>query len=145
MSNYIVQFYTRCNYLPKSLSVKEAQDPEILTGWCHFQFDHDDVIKWKHFPRYWPFVRGIHRSPVNSPHRCQWRGASVFSLICTRINSWETIVRLVILRRNRTHYDVTVMMLLHLLSCTVTVKIGVKWPDLQTLSDKHFINIEHKC
>ena len=27
---------------------------------------HDDVIKWKHFPRYWPFVRGIPRSPVNS-------------------------------------------------------------------------------
>ena len=27
---------------------------------------HDDVIKWKHFPRYRPFVRGIHRSPVNS-------------------------------------------------------------------------------
>ena len=27
---------------------------------------HDDVIKWKHFPRYWPFVRGIHRSPGNS-------------------------------------------------------------------------------
>ena len=25
---------------------------------------HDDVIKWKHFPRYWPFVRGFHRSPV---------------------------------------------------------------------------------
>ena len=22
---------------------------------------HDDVIKWKHFPRYWPFVRDIHR------------------------------------------------------------------------------------
>ena len=30
---------------------------------------HDDVIKWKHFPRYWPFVRGIHRSPVNSLHK----------------------------------------------------------------------------
>ena len=29
---------------------------------------HDDGIKWKHFPRYWPFIRGIHRSPVNSPH-----------------------------------------------------------------------------
>ena len=25
---------------------------------------HDDVIKWKHFSRYWPFVRGIHRSPI---------------------------------------------------------------------------------
>ena len=27
---------------------------------------YDDVIKWKHFPRNWPFVRGIHRSPVDS-------------------------------------------------------------------------------
>ena len=29
---------------------------------------HADVIKWKHFPRYWPFVRGIHRWRMNSPH-----------------------------------------------------------------------------
>ena len=35
---------------------------------------HDDVIKWEHFPHYWPFVRGIHRSPVNSPHKGQWHG-----------------------------------------------------------------------
>ena len=42
----------------------------------------DDVIKWKHFPRYWPFVRGIHRSPVNSSHKGQWPGALMFSLIC---------------------------------------------------------------
>ena len=47
---------------------------------------HDDVIKWKHFPRYWPFVRGIHRSPVKSPHKGQWRGALMFTLICARIN-----------------------------------------------------------
>ena len=47
---------------------------------------HDDVIKWKHFPRYWPFVREIHRSPVNSPHRGQWRGDLMFSLICAWIN-----------------------------------------------------------
>ena len=38
---------------------------------------HNDVIKWKYFPRYWPFVRGIHRSPVNSPHKGQWRGALI--------------------------------------------------------------------
>ena len=43
---------------------------------------YDDVIKWKHFPRYWPFVWWIHRSPVNSPHSGQWRGALMFSLIC---------------------------------------------------------------
>ena len=51
-------------------------------------FAHDDVIKWKHFPRYWPFVRGIHRSPVNSPHKGQSRGALMFSLICVWINGW---------------------------------------------------------
>ena len=51
---------------------------------------HDDVIKWKHFPRYWPFVRGIHRSPVNSLHKGQWRRAFMFSLICVRLSkqSW---------------------------------------------------------
>ena len=43
---------------------------------------HHDVIKWKHFPRYWPFVRGIYRSPVNSPHKGQWRGCFDISLIC---------------------------------------------------------------
>ena len=30
---------------------------------------YDDVIKWKHFSRYWLFVRVIHLSPVNSPHK----------------------------------------------------------------------------
>ena len=30
---------------------------------------HDDVIKRKLFRRYWPFVLGIYRSPVNSPHK----------------------------------------------------------------------------
>ena len=33
------------------------------------------VIKWKHFPCYWPLARRIHRSPVNSPHKGQWLGA----------------------------------------------------------------------
>ena len=40
----------------------------------------------ENFPRYWPFVRGIHRSPVNSPHKGQWRGALMSSLICVWIN-----------------------------------------------------------
>ena len=42
---------------------------------CSFEL-HDDIIKWKHFPRNWPFVQGIHRSPVNSPHKGQWHGVS---------------------------------------------------------------------
>ena len=76
---------------------------------------HDDVIKWKHFPRYWPFVRGIHRSPVNSPHKGQCRAALMFSLICAWINGWVNDGEAGDLRRHRTHYDVTVMCL-HLYS-----------------------------
>ena len=70
---------------------------------------HDGVIRWKHFPRCWPFVRDIHRSPVNSPHKGQWRGALMFSLICTWINSWVNSREAGDLRRRRAHYDVIVM------------------------------------
>ena len=79
-------------------------------GVCKICCDlHDDVIKWKHFPRYWPFVRGIHRSPVNSPHKGQWLGALMFILICARINGWVNNGEAGDLRRNRAHYDVIVM------------------------------------
>ena len=43
---------------------------------------------WKHFSSYWPFVQGIHWSPVNSPHKVQWCGATMFSLICIWTSSW---------------------------------------------------------
>ena len=71
---------------------------------------HDDVMKWKHFPRYWPFVQGIHRSPVNSPHKGQWRGALMFSFICVWINSWVNNREAGDWRRYRAHYDVIVML-----------------------------------
>ena len=69
---------------------------------------HEDVIKWKHFPRYWPFVRGIHRYPMNSP-KGQWRGALMFSLICARINGWVNNGEAGDLRCHRANYDVIVM------------------------------------
>ena len=72
--------------------------------------NHDDVIKWKYFPRYWTFVRGIHRSPVNSPHKGQWRGALIFSLICAWINGWVKSRDAGNLRCYRVHYDGNVMM-----------------------------------
>ena len=73
-----------------------------------YQF-YDDVIKWKHFPRYWSLVRGIHRSPVKFPHKGQWRGSLMFSLICTQINGWVYNGEADDLRGRRAHYDVTVM------------------------------------
>ena len=80
------------------------------TWWRHGEnLYHDDVIKWSHFPRYWPFVRGIHRPPVNSPHKGQWRGTLMFTLICARINGWVNNCEAGDLRRNRAHYDVIVM------------------------------------
>ena len=72
----------------------------------------DDVIKWKHFPRYWPFVLGIHRPPVNSPHKSQWRGALMFSLICAWIYGWVNNRKAGDLRGHRAHDDVTVMFVL---------------------------------
>ena len=47
-----------------------------------------DAIKWKHFLRYWLFVRGIHQSPVNFLQKDQWRWALMFSLIYAWINGW---------------------------------------------------------
>ena len=70
---------------------------------------HGDVIKWKHYPRYWRFVRGIHRSPVNSPHKGQWLGALMISLMCVWINGWVNNGETGDLRRYRAHYEVTVM------------------------------------
>ena len=46
-----------------------------------------------------------HRSPVDSPHKGQWRGALMFSLIWAWANSREAGD----LRHHRAHYDVTVM------------------------------------
>ena len=74
---------------------------------------HQQAAWWRHqmetFPRYWPYVRGINRSPVNSPHKGQWRGALMFSLICVWINGWVNNREAGDLGRQRVHYDVTVM------------------------------------
>ena len=68
---------------------------------------HDDVIKMKHFRRCWPFVRGIHPSPVISPHKGQRRWAFMFSLICAWINGWVNNGEAGDLRGYCAHYDVT--------------------------------------
>ena len=72
---------------------------------------HDDVIKWKYFPCYWSFVRGIHLSPLISPHKGQWRGALMCSLICPSTKGWVNNRDAGDLRRHRAHYDVMVMKL----------------------------------
>ena len=73
---------------------------------------YDDVIKWKYFPRYWSFVRGIHRSPVKFPIT----KANDAELWCFLWSVPEQTVKKTLetpsdLRGHRTHYDVTVMFL----------------------------------
>ena len=72
-------------------------------------YSHDDVIKWKHFPRYWPFVRGIYQSPMNSLHKGEWCGTLMFSLNSAWIQGWVSNHEAVDLKRHITHYDVIVM------------------------------------
>ena len=72
----------------------------------------DDVIKWKYFRHYWPFARGIHRSPCSgfSPQRPVTRSFDV--LFDLRLNKRLSNNRDASdLRRRCTHYDVTVMAL----------------------------------
>ena len=90
-------------FTPISLKIAGLSIP------LHFSLNMMTSSKWKHFPRNWPFVRGIHRSPVNSPHKGQWRGALMFSLICVWINGWVNNLEAGDLRRHRGHYDVNVM------------------------------------
>ena len=69
---------------------------------------HDDVIKWKTFPRYWPFVRRI---PVTDelPSKTQWRWALMFSLTCAWTNGWVNNRDVGDLRHYHAYYDVIVM------------------------------------
>ena len=69
---------------------------------------------WRHqmetFSALLALVRGIHRWPVNSQHKGQWRTAFMFCLICAWINGWVNNRREADeLRRHRAHNDATAM------------------------------------
>ena len=75
---------------------------------------------------YW----GIHRSPVNFPHKDQWRGALVFSLICARIHGWTNNREAGDLRRHHALYDVIVKTIST--ACTISLSrcdVQSKYPD----------------
>ena len=71
------------------------------------------------------------RSPVNYPHKGQWRGALMFSLICAWINAWVNNREAGDLRRHYAHYDVTVMYMLNYLQ---------GWAPLVSLKLLHITN-----
>ena len=101
-----------CN-LVRILHIYMARLPRSCSDTTNPSPCHDCVIKWKHFPRYWPFVRETHRSPVNSPHKGQWRGALMFPLINAWTNGWVNNRDAGDLRRHRPHHDVTVIFIVN--------------------------------
>ena len=52
---------------------------------------------------------GEFTGPGEFPHKGQWRGTLMFSLICVWINGWVNNREAGDLRRHRGHYDVNVM------------------------------------
>ena len=68
---------------------------------------------WRHqmetFSALLALCEGNHFSPVDSPHKGQWRGALMFSLICSWTYGWANNRDAGDLRRHRTHHEVTVI------------------------------------
>ena len=83
----------------------DDKDPFMLHNQFRGSFWPGMMTSWKHFPRSWPFVRGIHRLPVNSHHKGQKRGGLIF-LYAHWINGWVNNREAGDLRSHRTHYDV---------------------------------------
>ena len=105
----------KSSWVTSDLRRHEAQVPEFTTllsnSHCrvNLAFIMMAIITLKHFPRYWPFVWGIHRSTLNSPHKVQWHWALTFPLIHVWANGWVNNRDAGGLIRHGTHYDVTDM------------------------------------
>ena len=125
LSEWVVQYISRI-----MLTVRASLGFLVILAPGQF---HDDVIKWKHFPRDLPFVRGIYRSPVDSSRKGQWRAALMFLLICAGTNGGANNRDVGDFRRHRTHYDVIVMYPYHTGLCQNTgliirsVPVPVEW------------------
>ena len=97
------------------------------------------VSWWRHqmetFSALLALCAGNSPVPVNSPHKGQWRGTLMFSLICARINDWVNNREAGDLRRHRT-YDVTVMHFYLICSRTIVVHQLMLFVDCNRLKIK---------
>ena len=102
-------YYQKVINLPYGWQVlTELYTPHVIYNNQDKSVKHDDDIEWKHLPRYWPFVKGIHRWPVISPHKGQWRGALMIFFICAWTNGLANNRNADDLRRHRAHYGICV-------------------------------------
>ena len=82
------------------------------TVWGHSKMEKH-FSWWRHqmetFRALPALCEGIHWSLVDSPHKGQWRGILMFSLICAWTNGWANNQDVGDLKHHRTHYCITVM------------------------------------
>ena len=71
--------------------------------------------------------------PVNSPHKGQWRGALMFSLIYAWINDWVNNRETGDLKRQRGHYDVIVMRYLFLIPFINIIVYSSNYAEISSL------------
>ena len=121
MSGHVIPWRYRCNLDNEWFTVPFNFDQGQYALALHHVMSstathtHDDFIKWKHFPRYWPFVLGHRWIPPTKGGR----GALMFSLISAWINGRVNNRKACDLRRHRAHHDVIVMK--HTLKCGALV------------------------
>ena len=109
-------------------------------------FLHNSKSWWRHqmetFSALMALCAGNSPVPVNSPHKGQWRGALMFSLICAQINDWVNNREAGNLRRHRGHCDVTVMVQdLLVISSHRAKRLFItiwNWVFLRSQSQSHF-------
>ena len=121
---FIVTFFAHCIFLepsqsvfpwflPGTRSLKPSELLDIFCVWPHSVFKS----WWRHQIETFSALLdlcagnppGIHRSPVDSPHKGQWRGSLMFPLICAWTTGWANHKGAGDLIRHRARYDVTVM------------------------------------
>ena len=134
----ITIIFRPCSWTLRFLTFTDILTPDVasIKYWtCQVSYDHDDVIKWKHFRDTGP-LWGESIGHRLLPHKGQWRGALMFSLICAWTKRFLNNRDAGDLRRNRAHYDVTVIIawLLDLTCMHITFN--------QTLAST---NSEHVC
>ena len=107
--NYYKYYKTSVKFIPPSKVLTKALFQCV--NWRQFPnrsiIKTNQLIKWKHLQRYWPFASGIRWWPVDCPHKAQWHGVLMFSLISAWPNAWANNRDVGDLRRHRAHCDVT--------------------------------------
>ena len=90
---------------------------DVVGRTVYFRSPWTQLTWWRHlmetFSALLALCAGNSPVPVNSPHKGQWRGALMFSLIYAWINDWVNNREAGDLRRQRGHYDVIVMNAMH--------------------------------